>query len=261
LGAEFEIDDQKCTKTKVTGQLDNPWAWVEQASFISTGTYRGQSYDEWRYVEGNETSRISVLTSDTTKPVFQSTHSITNNVVTQFDITFEEFDTKEPEDWVFYIPQICNYTNVGGEVGGDVNAVVYFANNNWNCANVACTSRVAAGTGQPGYQCAEFAARSLAAGSYIPGLTSTSPQASYGNYKGDNLLLVTGLAKALSSLGFKAVGSTNAAYAVFGDGGDGAWSHACIGVGAGIVDCHNNAREGNTATGIMFKGINEILAP
>jgi len=220
---------------------------------------RGQDFDEWGYTVRNRTTRIAVLSSDTSTPVFMITHDIVNGVISQTDITFEEFDTKEPEDWVFYVPQICNYTSE--QVGGDVNAVVYFANNNWNCANVACTSRVAAGTGQPAYECAEFAARSLAAGSYLPGLSSTAPQASYSNYKGNNLCLVTGLSKALSALGFKAVGTTEAAYAVFGDGGDGAWSHACIGIGANTVDCHNNARQGSTATGIMFKGINQILAP
>jgi len=256
----YSIDDQLCTEKDVKEDLPNPWDWVEKATFVSSGTYRGKKYDEWKYqVSDEEETRLAVLSSDPTTPVFLVTHVNHNNVIRQTDIIFEEWDTKPPEDWVFYVPSICNHT--AGLVGGDVNAVVYFANNNWNCANVACSSRVPAGTGQPGYQCAEFAARSLAAGSYLPGLTSTAAQSAYGSYRGNNLLLVTGLSKGLTALGFKAVGGVQAAYALFGDGGDGAWSHACIGVGADKVDCHNNAREGNTATGIMYKGINQILAP
>lgn len=49
--------------------------------------------------------------------------------------------------------------------------------------------------------------------------------------RGQNLCLVTGLHTALLNIGFKATGSTQAAYPVFGDAGEGAWSHACIGMG------------------------------
>jgi len=260
LHEEYTIEDQKCSMKPVTGQLQDPWEWVAKASYVSTGVFRGQKFDEWQYVQGNDTTRLAVLSSDTTTPVWQNTHSNYNGAITQLDLIFEEWDTKEPEDWVFYVPQICNYTSEG-LVGGDVNAVIYFANNNWNCVNVACTSRVPAGTGQPGYQCAEFTARSLAAGGYLPGLSSTAAQSAYGNYKGNNLLVTTSLSKALIGEGFHTAGSVAAASALFGDGGEGAWSHACVGVGANTVDCHNNAREGNTASGIMYKGINQILAP
>ncbi len=37
----------------------------------------------------------------------------------------------------------------------DNQGAVYFANTNWNCLDVDCTSRVAPGTGQPDYGCAE----------------------------------------------------------------------------------------------------------
>jgi hypothetical protein len=66
------------------------------------------------------------------------------------------------------------------------NATVAFANANWNCATAACTSRVKAGQGQKNYQCAEFAARSLAASGYIPGLSTKSSQSAYENYKPGN---------------------------------------------------------------------------
>ncbi len=46
----------------------------------------------------------------------------------------------------------------------NVTATVEFANDNWNCAVADCSSHVQEGQYQPNYQCAEFVARSLAAG-------------------------------------------------------------------------------------------------
>ena len=34
----------------VTGQLQDPWEWVAKASYVSTGVFRGQKFDEWQYV-------------------------------------------------------------------------------------------------------------------------------------------------------------------------------------------------------------------
>jgi hypothetical protein len=66
------------------------------------------------------------------------------------------------------------------------NATVAFANANWACTTAACTSKVGQGALQPSYQCAEFAARSLAASGYIPGLSTKSSQSAYGDYKPGN---------------------------------------------------------------------------
>jgi hypothetical protein len=66
------------------------------------------------------------------------------------------------------------------------NATVNFANANWACTTAACTSKVGQGAAQPNYQCAEFAARSLAASGYIPGLSTKSSQSAYENYKPGN---------------------------------------------------------------------------
>lgn len=60
---------------------------------------------------------------------------------------------------------------------------VAWANDNWNCANIACTSTVQAGQPQPNYGCAEFVARALATEGFMPGLTSSSPQKSYDPYR------------------------------------------------------------------------------
>lgn len=66
------------------------------------------------------------------------------------------------------------------------NAAVAYADSHWNCATAACTSRVASGSGQPSFQCAEFVARSLAAEGKVPGLTSSSSQSAYGSYHARN---------------------------------------------------------------------------
>jgi hypothetical protein len=261
LHAVYTIEDTKCNKQTIDGQLENPWDFVPNTVYVGSGTFRGHKYDEWEWNDRNiTTTRLAVLSSDTTTPLFVVEHETNNGVVTQVDTYFESFTPGEPEEWVFNVPHICNNT-LTMRVGGDINSVVYFANNNWNCANVACSSRVAAGTGQPGYACAEFAARSLAAGGYLPGLSSTAAQSSYTNYKGHNLCLTTGLASALQGLGFKASGSVNSACALFGNAGEGSWSHACIGVGASTNDCHNNARYHISTTGVMYQGVNSILCP
>ncbi len=66
------------------------------------------------------------------------------------------------------------------------NSAVTYADSHWNCATAACTSRVAAGSGQPSFQCAEFVARSLAAEGKVPGLSSNSSQSAYGSYHAKN---------------------------------------------------------------------------
>ncbi len=88
------------------------------------------------------------------------------------------------------------------------------------------------------------------------------------------------LAGALAALGFSkkpnSAGYVQTAVAVFGDGGDGYFSHACIGlflivdveklitcigVGNDIVDCHNNARYQLPVQNIMIGGIDALYAP
>jgi len=131
--------------------------------------------------------------------------------------------------------------------------VVEFANANWNCANVACTEKVAAGSGQSNYECAEFVSRSLAAGGYIP-LESKAAQSDYLNFKHNgvayDLLWVSskqggpkGLEDYLRAVGWKTANNTNveAGYALMLRGSAGPYSHTAIGVGKGISDAHNVA--------------------
>ncbi len=143
------------------------------------------------------------------------------------------------------------------------NAVVTFANANWACSTAACTTKVTAGSAQPNYQCAEFAARSLAAAGYIPDLSKTSAQSAYGDYQPGNgvtydLLAITPsvatpestLAEFLTTYGYyKNMGEslTNA------NAGDlvvmGNQAHVVVIVQVNsattsgiLVDAHNNAR-------------------
>jgi len=264
LNATYIIEDDKCTKKTVSGSLGNPWAWIATATFNGTSSFGGHSLDDWTaVVDGDTTLKVSVLSADTTKPVLFSEKYVNGSYIEQTDMTFLEFNTSTPEEWVFSIPSFC--TKEKSLVGGNPGDTAYFANSQWDCANPTCSQRVPAGSGQPGYECAEFAARSLAYGGYIPGLTSGAPQGSYGNYKGHNLLLTTGLADCLAGLGFRKLpnsgSSVSAAVAVFGNAGDGTFSHACIGVGNNLIDCHNNARYQYPVSSIMYLGIDAVYGP
>jgi len=113
------------------------------------------------------------------------------------------------------------------------------------------------------WEFAEFSARSLAAGGYLPidPLASTDV---YANYHGHNLRMVQGLHGYLRSIGWKEVyavpADIKAGQPIFGNAGDGAWSHACIGVGNGLIDCHNSAACG-VQSRYWFSYANSILAP
>jgi len=141
--------------------------------------------------------------------------------------------------------------------GTNINAVIDFANANWNCAQASCTSRVHAGSGQSNYQCAEFVSRSLAAGGFIPGITATASQSAYLNYKYQgvtyDLLWVSskqgpprGLEDLLIVLGWRNMGTStsniHAASAVMCHGTGGNYHHVVVGVGNNVVDAHNVAR-------------------
>jgi hypothetical protein len=115
---------------------------------------------------------------------------------------------------------------------------------------------VPSGSGQPGYQCAEFVSRSLAAAGYI-GLSPTAPQGAYGSHayggRTYDLLWVSskqggplGLEDFLRARGWHNVGANPNAVtecsAVMTYGSHGAYSHTVVGISAGTVDAHNNAR-------------------
>jgi len=147
-----------------------------------------------------------------------------------------------------------------------------FANSEWNCADPSCSSRVCTGCGQPNYECAEFVARSLAAGGMIP-LDAYASQKDYGSFSANgrtyDLLWVSskqggplGLDDYLSDSGWSSCGNdascVSECSALIVDGSEGAYSHAVVGVGEGIVDAHNVARQGVAAN---FYSINVIYNP
>eukprot|EP01113_Clastostelium_recurvatum_P024285 TRINITY_DN28_c0_g1_i2.p1 TRINITY_DN28_c0_g1~~TRINITY_DN28_c0_g1_i2.p1 ORF type:complete len:204 (+),score=33.29 TRINITY_DN28_c0_g1_i2:70-612(+) len=157
-------------------------------------------------------------------------------------------------------------------VSADPSAVTAFADANWNCANAACTSKVAVGQGQPNYQCAEFVSRSLAAGGYIPGIGPHDSQNSYLNYKHNgvayDLLWVSskqggpkGLEDLLKVLGWTTVpnNQVQAGYALMLVGAEGAFSHTAVGVANGLTDAHNVAHL--RAPTSVYLGINLIYKP
>jgi len=268
LGEVYElVDNYKCKSRPVKGNVESPFAWVEKAVYNGTTSYHGRSHDIWTLLEknGNNTSRkqLYVDSNDVNTPVYLDSHDVDNNVVYDMAITFITFDPKEPQPWVFNLPSSCN-TSLPRAGACNSAAVVYWANSNWNCANVACSSRVPDGAAQPSYACAEFTARALAAGGYV-GLSPTAAQSAYGNFKGYNLLVVSSLSSYCGASGFGAraasASSVQAAYAAMGNGGDGVWSHACIGVGPGKDDCHNIARENHASSGSFLDGVQAVWAP
>jgi len=128
-----------------------------------------------------------------------------------------------------------------------------FADANYLCSTAACTSKVAVGSGQSNYQCAEFVSRSIASTGKIPNLTSGAAQSAYNNYsyKGKTYDLLwtshrtggpLGLEDFLIAAGWKSGGSVKDCSVVFVDGAEGAWSHVAVGVGSNLLDAHNNAR-------------------
>jgi hypothetical protein len=146
-----------------------------------------------------------------------------------------------------------------------------FADREWDCANPPCSSVVSSGSSQPNYECAEFVARSLAAGGYIPGLGAYAAQSAYGSWsyggKVYDLLWVSdlqggplGLREALLALGWGAGGSIVQKSAVFVDGSDGAYSHVAIGVGSNMCDAHNNARYHVSPCNTYYT-VNQVLNP
>eukprot|EP00026_Physarum_polycephalum_P011803 Phypoly_transcript_12047.p1 GENE.Phypoly_transcript_12047~~Phypoly_transcript_12047.p1 ORF type:complete len:371 (-),score=78.85 Phypoly_transcript_12047:54-1118(-) len=265
----YEIfDDQACKTVPVTGNIEDPFAWIAKAEYNGSTTYHNRQHDVW-VLNMNDNGnmferRLYVDSADVNTPVFFTIHNVSNNkVVYDMAISFLSFNPKEPQSWVFNVPTTCN-GSLGNYGGCNSGAVVYWANANWNCGDVACSYRVPDGSAQPSYACAEFTARALAAGGYV-GLSPTAPQGSYGNYRGYNLLVVSSLSGYCGAAGFSgraaSPSSVQAAYAVMGNGGEGAWSHACIGVGPGIDDCHNIARENHAASGSFFDGVQAVWAP
>ena len=132
-------------------------------------------------------------------------------------------------------------------------AVQNFADWAWSCSDAACVEpRVSSGNPQPNYQCAEFVARSLVAGGYIPNLHQTGSQSSYHQYKYGgkiyNLLWtssrgngILGLEDLLKTMGWRVCGTSTSCVTegavVFTHN----YGHVTIGVSNNLIDAHNYA--------------------
>jgi len=172
----------------------------------------------------------------------------------------------------------CNGKRVSGLCPGPsqvtcCEGVQPFADREWDCADPKCDSTVSSGSAQPNYECAEFVARSLASGGYLPGLGAMAAQSAYGSWsyggKTYDLLWVSdkqggplGLREALIALGWVSAGSGSIKQksAVFVDGSAGAYSHVAVGVGSNECDAHNNARYHITSCSTYYT-VNEVRNP
>jgi len=230
------------------------------------------SLENWEYFDTSAKTKMKLsVKRHSNTPVFFSTRRASNFTVSEWAMTFMEWNEERMPAWMIYIPQSCWFAgkNIAPVDLRDNAGVVYFANKNWNCADVACSSTVPSNTPQPGYECAEFVARSLCNGGYIPGVGAYDPQGSYYsyNYNGAtyDLCYTTGLSDALAALGFTKLAaqasSVTAGVAVFGDGGDGYFSHTVIGVGPQSIDAHNYAELQIPVTSDLFQGIDACWGP
>jgi len=116
-----------------------------------------------------------------------------------------------------------------------------FAAAQWNCADPSCSSRVPEGSGQEGYACAEYVARTLVSAGLIKGISVSASSDAYANFQGYNLRLVSNLQAYLRTLGWSDHGDVNECSVLFHDAGqeDG---HVVVGIGPGVWSGHNNAR-------------------
>jgi len=172
----------------------------------------------------------------------------------------------------------CNGKYASGLCPGSANVlccvgVQPFGDRNWDCANPNCSQTVASGSGQPNYECAEFVARALAAGGLIPNIGAYASQSAYGNYNYGgvvyDLLWVSskqggplGLGDCLLKMGWINAGASGSAVKdgsyVACDGSNGAYSHVALGIGAQLLDAHNNARY---HVGSSYYTINAVYNP
>lgn len=135
---------------------------------------------------------------------------------------------------------------------GNLTAAMSFASATWNCdgASPPCPGckKVPSGSSQTPYGCAEWVAHVLNAGAFLPVKLPLCGTLSQYIVDGFDLNRVgtqtTNLMGYLTKLGWKPVASKDIVAGVVCavDAGDGPWSHAVIGTGAGLCSYHNNAR-------------------
>jgi len=268
MGSTYSIDySRMCTVESVNGRLETPFKWVENATFAGESEYLGFTLENWEYTDASKVHyKISVKKGTNDPLVFTTGNQIVTDKDAMLEMTVLEWHNTIRPEIRSYIPSTCQGYDI---LQGSVSEVVQFADANWDCADPACSSTVPSGSGQPDYGCAEFVARSLAAGGFIPGLGPLDSQSAFGGWSYDgntyDLLYCSNLSDALSVLGFSKMpnqaSSVTAGCGAFGDGGDGYFSHAVIGVAPGVDDAHNNARFHWQVSGSLYNGIDAVWCP
>jgi len=140
-------------------------------------------------------------------------------------------------------------------------AVEQFADAQWNCADISCSSKVSEGQFQPNYECAEFVSRSLINGGFIPNISPYASQSEleYYSYSGQiyDLLWVSskqgpplGLEDLLIVLGWTQTSVCTLPNVIMMTGSDGPYSHTGICIGNNLADAHNMAEYHQPPTGL-----------
>jgi len=151
-------------------------------------------------------------------------------------------------------------------------AALVFANSEVQCANPTCTIKTAIGNMQPNYKCAEFVARSLAAGGYVPGLDArTGPQMggnsfSYYPWRGRpyslwNVKQLYSYLKARPDFEERPRNQISAGCGVFGNTTGKSMGHVCIAIGDNVLACHNAARANIASERDFRHGVEHVVCP
>jgi len=114
LHYDFFIDQNNhCSKIKVAGDLESPWAWVAKASFAGNDHNGDNTLDIWRYYDAiNTTLTLSVLSSNVNTPVHLHSLITQGKLERNTFIEFFHFETTEPDPSTFNVPTVCNATTM-----------------------------------------------------------------------------------------------------------------------------------------------------
>ncbi|XP_065831287.1 uncharacterized protein [Oscarella lobularis] len=98
-----------CQKVKVEGRLSYTWTYVEDATYVKRGTYKGEQLDFWEGRAGSNGTEVltGVYVDNPNEPAVIQFHAAEEAV--NFTITYEmtEFKSKVPPASDFEVPKVC----------------------------------------------------------------------------------------------------------------------------------------------------------
>jgi len=109
LGYDYEIfsnNRSDCIVTKVNGSLPDPFAWVANATYAGTKTWKGRQYDLWTASIGYANVSLAVHPNGPNRPVWMGRTSPQG----RFDVEFIEYTPKHPLNAMFTVPSVCHKT-------------------------------------------------------------------------------------------------------------------------------------------------------